>query len=117
MGSTAQMHTQQHGAVQKSFTSIEAGSLSLCSLSCSEPARSDLEHGFGRILPKLGSELLPQLESKKLQYYLHRGAASMYSFPWPIPFPASSLAWCPFHLSSKPPSLQELYSCQGEKEG
>lgn len=58
MGRKAQMHTQQHRAAQRSFTSIDAGSFSLRGLPCSVAARADLEHGLGRILQKLGSELL-----------------------------------------------------------
>lgn len=64
MGSKAQMHTQQHRAAQRSFTSIDAGSFSLRGLPCSEAARADLEHGLGRILQKLGSELLPSWSLK-----------------------------------------------------
>lgn len=36
----------------------------------------------------------------------------------PVPLPAChSLAWPPFHVYSKPPSLQELQSCRGERDG
>lgn len=63
-GSKAQMHTHQHGGAKRSFTSIDAGSSSACGLPRSEPLKADLEHGLGRILQKLGSELLPSWSLK-----------------------------------------------------
>lgn len=117
MESEAQTLTQQHGAAQRSFTSIDAGSFSPRGLPRSEQAGADLEHGLDRILQKLGSELLSQLESKITSRLPPQGH-SQHVNVWPVPFTACrGLAWLPFPLSSKPPSLQELHPLLRGKRG